>query len=343
MRKPFFLFLVLAGCSAAQVQPGQPAVPAPVARQLSVSLVRQLQVPVRPDRRRSWMAPAAGGTSPLLYLSDGSAGTVYVLDYKNGKQVGELTGISGPSNMCVDAKGDVYIVFGSGSIDEYAHGGTKVLNTYDPGGEIVGCSVDAKGDLAATGFDPAQVTVYAGGNSSKSTVYSSSDCEFLWAMGYDDKGNLIGEGETSQITVCAVLAGSKSMTTLSMQGITIYFPDGTMWDGKHIALGDQEANKQFVTGLVPATLSGSTLSSSGEVVLTDTCDSDYNDVVNPFIVGTKNTPVNHKRAKVVLGANVWCSGTSTQIDFWHYATGGNPYKDYTLSFEPGGWAVSFGK
>jgi hypothetical protein len=216
-----------------------------------------------------------------------------------------------------------------------------VLNEYNPGGEIVGCSVDAKGDLAATSFDPGQATVYAGGNSSKSTVYSSNDCEVLWAMGYDNKGNLIGVGEGSQIDVCAVLAGSKSMTMLSTQGITIYSPGGTMWDGKHIALGDQEADKQLETGLIPATLSASTLSSSGEVVLTNTCESDYNDVVNPFLVGKKNTPVNKTQAKVVLGADLWCD--NDQLSVWHYATGGNPYKNYTLSFEPGPSAVSFGK
>jgi hypothetical protein len=46
-------------------------------------------------------------------------------------------------------------------------------------------------------------------------------------------------------------------TTLSTSGITINFPNGTMWDGKYIVVGDQEATSgKDETGMNEATLSG---------------------------------------------------------------------------------------
>jgi hypothetical protein len=128
------------------------------------------------------------------------------------------------------------------------------------------------------------------------------------------------------------------MTALSASGITIVFPGGTMWDGKYIAVGDQEANGGFGTGIYEASLTGSTLTSHGEALLTDTCDSNYADVVNPFILGKKNTPVNDRQGKVVPGANLDC-GT---VNLWHYPKGGNPFKTYE-GIEGGGVTISIGR
>ena len=164
-------------------------------------------------------------------------------------------------------------------------------------------------------------------------------------MGYDHSGNLIGVGETSSggRAYCALLSGAKSMSSLSFSG-TIDFPGGTIWDGKYIALGDQEAGGTFQTGAYPSTLAGSVLSPVGsEVTFTDTCYNDYTDIVNPFIVGKKNTPVNDKQGKVFVGTNLWCptSGSGSGIKFWHYPQGGKPFKTY--SQDPGPvLAVSIG-
>jgi hypothetical protein len=104
-----------------------------------------------------------------------------------------------------------------------------------------------------------------------------------------------------------------------------------MWDGKYIALGDQEAGGTFSTGLYRATLKGSTLSPVGsEVTLTDTCSNEYVDIISPFIVGKKNTPVNDQQGKVVIGTNQWTTQGKQScphgIEFWHYPQGGNPFK-----------------
>jgi hypothetical protein len=320
----------LAGCAGSVQTPTSAALSDNVARTLSMTLERDLQAPLHRDRRSSWMMPNASHKSILIYSADWSTQDVNVYDYPSGTEVGTLTGFDDPYGGCVDAKGDVYITnLGSGTAVEYAHGGTAILNTYSPGGEPIGCAVDKHGDVAITSFSPGGVTVYAAGNTSDGTAYSDSSCYYQWPMGYDDHGNLIGVGQRSSITICAVLAGATSETTLSTEDITIYTSGGTMWDGKYIALADQTEEDTHETGVVEASLSGTTLTGHGEVVLSTSCGE--NDDVNPFILGKKNTPVNDRQGTVVVGSNPFCSGYTPGIYFWHYPAGGNPYGSFSTS------------
>jgi hypothetical protein len=325
----FVAMAVLAGCAGLQSSNGAPGV---LEQRGNAPELRAHYVPqsLHTDRGRSWMLPQKK-KSVLIYAA-GSSG-VEVYDYSNGKLVGTLSD-AGAYAGCVDARGDVYIAnFDEQDVVEYAHGGTKVLNTYElSGGTPIGCSVDSKGDLAVTSFDPGEVTVFAGGNPKKGTTYSGA-CTYLWSLGYDNRYNLIGVGETSSAGRCyaGLLSGAKSISSLSFSG-TIDFPDGTMWDGKYIALGDQEAGGTFDTGAYPSTLNGSTLSPVGsEVVFTDTCYNSYTDILNPFIVGKKNTPINDSQGKVVVGTNTWCpdGGGGGGIKFWRYPQGGKPFKTYS--------------
>ena len=306
------------------------------------------QRPIHPDRGRSSMSPNATVSKALLYIGDDSTNDVYVYDYRSGTPVGTLTGFDGPYGECVDAKGDIYVAnFDAGNAVEYAHAGTAPVQTFSPGGTPIGCSVDSKGDVAVTGFDPGQVTVYARGNPKKGTTYTESSSTYFWTMGYDDKGDLVGGGETSSVTqyIFGLLAGEKKMTLLSTSGITIDFLGGATWDGKYFALGDQEAGGTFQTGLVRATLKGTTLHYVSETTLSDDCYNDYTDVVNPFFVGKTNTLFKGKQAKAVIGPNLWCpDGGKSKVDYWHYPGGGLPYKDLSgASSEPYGAAVSLAK
>ncbi len=310
---------LLGGCG------GGATPPSAAMRTLSMTMAHYVQPVVRREFGRSWMLPQKK-KSVLIYAGGNSE--VYVYDYWDGKFVGTLTGVEGAAGGCVDAKGDVYIATDFGKVLEYPHGGTKVLKTYSPGGLLLGCSVDSKGDLAVTSFDQG-VTVFAGGNPKKAITYSSV-CAYQWTMGYDNRGNLIGVGETSSRgrAYCALLFGAKRISSLSFSG-TIHFPGGTMWDGKYIALGDQEAGGHFASGEYPSTLKGSTLSPAGsEVTFTGNCDNDYTDIINPFIVGKKNTPINDSQGTVVLGTNSWCANGG-YIEFWHYPQGGKPFKAYS--------------
>jgi hypothetical protein len=73
------------------------------------------------------------------------------------------------------------------------------------------------------------------------------------------------------------------------------------------------------------------------VVLSDTCDGSYTHVIQPFIVGSKNTPINDEQGNIVAGANEFCSA---DFRLWHYPSGGTPFKSFT--FQSGGQAVSIG-
>jgi hypothetical protein len=279
----------------------------------------------------------------LIYAEDADTGNVNVYDYANGEQVGTIGQfiISG----CVDAEGNVYLVkFSGDDVLEYAHGGTEAIKTFSPGGTLSGCSVDAAGDVEITGTSPGHVTVYAKGDTKRGVTYSNSECETQASMGYDNKGNVIGLGEYDTINVCAVLAKGKQETTLTTAGITIYALNGTMWDGKYIAVSDAEAEKESLTGIYQTTLSGTTLTAHGETILTDTCYRGYVDVGNPFILGTKNTPLNDRQGKVVVGSNAFCfmSSKGGGIEFWHYPKGGNPFKTYPTTDEIAVLAVSIG-
>jgi hypothetical protein len=298
---------------------------------------------VHPDRGQSFMRPGKKKAGALLYVGDWSTNDVYVYDYPSGTAVGSITGNDEPYGMCVDKEGDVYVAsFGSGTVNEYAHGGTSPINTYSPGGEPMGCSVSAKGDVAVTSFDPGEVIVYPTGKTTGSTTYSDSSCEYEWTAGYDSAGDLVGIGEYDSIDVCALLAGSKSETTLSESGITIDFPGGTTWDGKYIALGDQEAGGTYETGVWPSTVSGTTITAEmAEVKFGGSCNSDYVDDVNPFFASKKNvTPKSGKQAANMVGPDPACSPPVVFI--WPYPAGGEPIKVISLSgvHEAYGAAVS---
>lgn len=303
-----------------------------------------------PPAKTTWMSPAAKSAKYLLYASDEYADDVYVYDYTNGKQVGFLTNTFGePGGQCVDAKGDVYITnFYIGTVIEYAHGGSSPLRTLRTGNFPDGCAVDRKGDLAVSdymGYNGVSkygaICVWQSG--SGPNCYQNDSCAYTWPPAYDDKGNLfvVGLSEQNQAEVCGLLSGSSQMVELSFRG-QIYYPGGSVWDGKHIALGDTDANGQDETAMYQVTLSGgSTLTQVGETVLTD-ASCGKADIMQPFVVGEKNTPANRKQGRIVIGGNLSCA-TSNLLDFWHYPKGGNPYKTYGLGFVPAGESVSIVK
>ncbi len=337
--------VVLAGCAGLQPSTGAPG--ALLQREEALTMPHYVQRPVHPDHGSSWMLPQKTGSNILMYVADRDTEDEYVYDYPSGAAVGILTGFQEPYGACVDASGDVYVAdFEGGTLVEFAHGGKKAINTYSPGGNPIGCSVDSKGDVAVTLFDPGEVTVYAKGNSKEATTYSDSSCEYMWTMGYDDKDDLIGVGESSGINVCALMAGSKFETTLTEQGITIDFPGGTTWDGKYIALGDQEAGGEDQTGMWPSTISGTTISSTSEVTFSASCFGDFVDDPNPFVLGKKNTPIDTKQGKVMVGPNLWCAdgGRGGGVNVWHYPAGGTPLKNFPVTLkEPYSVVLSIGK
>jgi hypothetical protein len=126
---------LLAGCGGSQPPIGAPG-----------AMPQTSATEAHAEHSNSWMLPGVkAGKSGLLYLSDYSADAVYVLDYGNGEQVGELAGLDKPEAGCVDNAGDVYIANGgNGSFVEYARGGSTPIYAYKTDEHATGCSVDSK-------------------------------------------------------------------------------------------------------------------------------------------------------------------------------------------------------
>jgi DNA-binding beta-propeller fold protein YncE len=201
-------------------------------------------LPCRANRSPSWMKKTSGA---LLYVSDIGAEDVDIFTYPTGKLVGTLTGFQEPNGLCADKKGDVFVTdAGAHQILEYARGGTKPIATLDDGklGPI-GCAIDpTTGDLAVSNNQwlvQGTVAVYKGATGTP-TVYKSLFRTFFCT--YDDKGNLFVDGFNNEggAAVSELAKGSSVIEMLSFNG-SIGWTGGISWDGKHLAVGDQFANK----------------------------------------------------------------------------------------------------
>ncbi|HEV3091544.1 MAG TPA: hypothetical protein VGX91_08910 [Candidatus Cybelea sp.] len=348
---------VLSACGGVLSSTGAPGGVAPsgyetgltalsVQRVAALTMPHYVPRPVRTDRGKSWMSPLAH-RSDLLYVSDWATNDVYVYSYPGGGAVGTLTGLDEPYGQCVDKTGNIYITnMAAGTTEKYAHGGTSPIATYSDTGSPIGCAVDKSGDLAVTNFTsvsgPGSIDVWPHGGGGPVTHSDSSACYYMWPAGYDKKDDLVAEGEYSSNAICELPTGAGSMRTVSFSG-TINFPGGTMWDGKYLALTDQEAGGVYQTALYPSKLSGTTLTEVTSAVLNDSCYSTYSDVVSPFIVGLKNTPANTAQDGAVVGSNLWCAEGSggSKVECWAYPTGGTSI--WSLSSppsEPEGQSVS---
>lgn len=260
-----------------------------------------------------------------------------------------LPGFSEPYGECVDANGATWITNFSGQFAvKYARGGTQPIATLKTNGYSIGCSISPKGDLAVANFSSPSGT----GNiqifknaSGTPTTYENQAALYLWPPGYDNKGNLFVEAETADGVVVAELpTGEASLGVPTPQPAMIYYPGSVMWDGKYITLTDQDAGgnpSSPATTIYQIGQKGSTLSVVGSTPLLDNCNGKQVDVVQPFIAGRKNTPVNKKQGGVVIGGNLSCAN---RVDAWKYPAGGqpiavaNPAPPYAY-----GQAVSVGK
>lgn len=271
----------------------------------------------------SWMDPNAK-RNLLLYASDSAADVVKVFSYPRGKLVGTLTGFQTPQGLCVDKAGNVYITnSGAAQILEYAHGGTTPIATLaDPNEHPIGCAVSpVNGNLAATNiFDDS----YSNGSLSvyrraQGTPKKYTDPQMIadYFCGYDAAGNLYVDG-TKPGSYAFVLAelpkGAKKMRNIALDQ-AIGGPGGVQWDGKYVAIADQEAPVIY-----QFTITGSTGTKAGQ---TQTQGS--SDVVQFFIHG-----------KTVVGPNA----TSGQVMYWPYPGGGEQEKIISGFEVPIGTAIS---
>ncbi|MGA8532814.1 MAG: hypothetical protein WB615_01755 [Candidatus Tumulicola sp.] len=287
----------LVGCNsgASRLAPSgsmqQSAVPLAAQRGAAIAL--------HPDLGKSWLHPAS---QKLLYLSDYGTNDVYVYNYPSLTMAGTLTGFNGPQGECVDRKGDVYIANSAGeNILEYAHGGSKPIKTLsDPGQYPVGCAVSTNGDLAVSNIysvvaGPGSVAWYPGATGSPTIVYSKSFGR-VYFLGYDKNGDLWLDGVNDSSVFQYGEIKHTNPTTIIAKTLSqpISVPGGVQWDGRHMAVGDQNGAAIYQVRPDGSTFGTTPLTGSGGVV-------------QFFIEGSK-----------VVGPDE----TNSNCEFFHYPAGG---------------------
>ncbi|MGA7354438.1 MAG: hypothetical protein WBW76_03315 [Candidatus Cybelea sp.] len=282
----------------------------------------------RQSHGQSWMTPDKHKKKKaLLYISDYNNSVLDVYSYPALKMVGQVTGLSNPDGLCNDKKGNIWAANNTGSnLAEYKHGGTSPISTVtDSNNYPVSCSVDpVSGNLAASNiftFSGGQgsVAVYAKAKGSP-TLYQDADLHYVYFVGYDNKGNLFADGENaSGIFKFAELAkGSSTLKTIALSGGTITFPGTIRWDGKNVAVGDQEYQGQATTAVDQTNGGGGQI--TGTTVLSGSVD-----VVGYAIDKT-----------VLIGADAGLA----EVELFKYPAGGPATKTITGFSAPYGAAVS---
>jgi hypothetical protein len=294
--------LLAAGCGGLQTPASLP--PAPQQRAAHAA---------HSGRVASWMNPDAMKTN-LLYVSD-DQGSVDVFSYPDGKPMGTLTGFTGPSGLCSDEKGDVFVTdTGNGDIVEYAHGATQPLATlFEFGVYPEGCSIDrTTGNLAVTNFGsnpsgPGSVAVFDRAQGA-AHLYTDPNFNVYLFCGYDNAGNLYIDGVnsgTTQALLAVLPQGSTSFTDLTLNR-SIGYPGGVQWDGKNLAIEDVSTDT-----LYRVKVSGS----SGSVVGTTHLSARSHLLIQFWIQGrTIVVPYGTLNREV------------KKVGFWPYPAGGSPAK-----------------
>jgi hypothetical protein len=278
------------------------------------------------SQRGNWVSPDKKKKGSLVYISDYGAGVVYFYNYTPGKigsEAGSISsGISGPQGLCSDKKGDVYIANTDDSnVLEYAHGSTTLKNTLSATGEYpVGCAVSTKGNLAVTNIastsgGEGNVLVFTKAKGTPKS-YTCGDLDRYFFPAYDKKGNLYVDGldASGAFAMCELPKGSDAMENLNVSS-PAEFPGGVSWDGKYVAVNDQEEAR-----IDQYSISGTTATLAGTVSLNGASDVDQDTVAGGYVIGPD-------------------AGDAT-VELWNYPAGGSIIDSLGGFSEPIGSTVS---
>lgn len=279
-------------------------------------------------KRSSWMK-LDGYTGALLYISDPGANVVNVLTYPNGKRIGKLTGFNEPRGECVDRAGNVYVANeGASNILEYAHGGTTPINIIgDPGQQPYDCAANhdpgnlvgtlAVVNASTTSRGHGSVTVYGGRAAGTYNMPRFSSVLFLSYVRRSSYAELWVDGrdKTGHFLVVKLHPHTSGFQLVTLPQ-TIGAPGAVQWDGKYLAIGDQDGP------------GGTTL-------------------IDRFAIGTNivfigSTPLTSSVAQFFIHSSTVIGPYSSAgtVGFWNYPAGGSPTKTFSFFVAPFGSAVS---
>jgi hypothetical protein len=277
----------------------------------------------------SWMKPD-GYTGALLYISDPGADVVNVLTYPNGKRIGKLTGFDQPQGECVDASGDIYITNeGASNVLEYAHGGTTPINTIeDPGQNPYDCAVNLnEGNLtgnfailnvSSTSGGAGSVSVFGGNEAGTYKLRPFASLQSLAYTHQENVSNIFVDGlDSSGKFLCAVFGPHREKFRVVTLPHTIGSPGAIQWDGKYLAVGDQDGP-------------------SGTTVINRFSYKFGNLTFIDAIPLSTQVEQFFPYGSTVVGPY---SNAGT-VGFWNYPAGGSPTKTLSFFVTPFGSAVS---
>jgi hypothetical protein len=318
---------------------------------------------VRPDHRKSWIAPDIGRAPRLLFISDYGTNDVDIFTLPDLVLKGVITGFNEPQGMCSDTSGNVWVTnTGATDILELSRTGSVIDTLTDPDGYPVGCAVDpATGNLAVANLfnftsrpfssGSGEVEIYVGVAHSGPTSLANPDQYYYDFVGYQRgpsssakrgtgiaQSNLFVDGETasSAFILSEITSGSSAFFTINLSGGTIYIPGLVQWYriGPYLAVGDQECGGVSAACIYDVAISGTTGTITGSTSLSNPGGGQVCDLVQG-VIGAHGL-------RYVAGGDIGgCGSFGATVDRWAYPAGGDPTNfNSTVVTDPIGAAIS---
>jgi hypothetical protein len=281
---------------------------------------------------------------PVLFVSDGLGGKVYLYSVSELRHIGTIKGFIEPEGECSDTKGDVWITdTGSLQIFEYSHSGVKEKTLSDTLGSPAGCAWDSTtGDLAVMNLYgqggtayPGSVLIYKHASGTPHAYTTPGEFKYYFG-GYDTKGNLYFDGRqfsSGTFMLSKLPKDAKQAQLINVTGGTIYTPGLVEWNAANnqLDVGDQTCgSKQAACVYALSVVKG-----KGKIKQTTTLDGVFGDPVCDMVQGTIYNGT-------LYGSDA-CGSLEGITYEWSFPAGGNPIASTlyrTLATLPIGAAIS---
>lgn len=176
----------------------------------------------------------------LIYTRAYNDSSGVIFTYPGGsQQTYAINPATYPQGLCSDSKGNVFLVGGSGEVEEYAFGATSPTAAVSIGQGITdaGCTVDdTTGNLAMVITTKKYATVAVLSNfTPPAKLYSFGGQP--WSLTYDNKGNLFVLPNSFGGYLAELKKGAHTFTKFPFSSdLSFSRPSYVQWDGKYIAI-----------------------------------------------------------------------------------------------------------
>jgi hypothetical protein len=240
--------------------------------------------------------------SNLLYI--GARHKVRVLEFPDGRSVGELGLLGILGGLCSDPSGDVYFDVGQWTY-EYPHGGTHLIaSVLSPFGFPLQCAFDATtGNFAyITGGSNPAIAVYEH-FTGKAHEYPPKEYHILNDCVYDGSGDLF---VTTPWVLAELPKGAKTFTTYTLKLKSVDSElTGIQWDGTYLVAQETPPSKSF-TFLDRITINHKHVEIVSRTKLVGS-EVSFRSLFSSTAIGLDDR-------------------ASNEIGFWNYPAGGKPSK-----------------